>query len=49
MRDVSRVDQVKAAFSKLEASGANPVGLVLNGVPMRQYAYYYGGYGYAAT
>ena len=49
LADVSRVDQVKAAFTKLEAAGANPVGMVLNGVPVRQYAYYYGGYGYAAS
>lgn len=48
MRDVSRLDQVRAAYNKLDASGARPVGLVLNGVPIKQYAYNYGGYGYPA-
>lgn len=46
MRDVSRVDQVIETHARLVAAGAKPVGTVLNGVPTRQYGYYYGRYGY---
>jgi len=46
-RDFSRVEQVKAACQRLIASGARPVGTVLNGVPPRAYAYHYGSYEYS--
>jgi succinoglycan biosynthesis transport protein ExoP len=45
MRDLSRVDQVKKAYSRLSAVGAHTIGAVLNGVPAHRYAYDYG-YGY---
>jgi len=47
MRDVSRLDQVNVTHERLRAAGANPAGLVLNGVPCRLYAYRYGTYSYA--
>jgi len=47
MRNTSRVDQVRRAYSKLAQAGANPVGVVLNGVPVKRYEYSYGKYGYA--
>lgn len=47
MRNTSRVDQVRRAYSKLTQAGANPVGVVLNGVPTKRYEYAYGKYGYA--
>jgi Mrp family chromosome partitioning ATPase len=46
MRDVSRVDQVNSVRERLLAAGARPVGVVLNGVPTRAYAYRYGSYAY---
>ena len=46
-RDFSRMEQVKAACQRLIASGARPVGTVLNGVPPRAYAYHYGSYEYS--
>ncbi len=46
MRDVSRVDQVRRTYDRLMSADANPVGVVLNGIPTRRYAYRYGGYGY---
>jgi len=46
MRDVSRMDQVTAAQERLVGAGAKPAGLVLNGVPTKQYAYRYGTYEY---
>jgi hypothetical protein len=46
MRDVSRVDQVRRTYDRLLGAEANPVGVVLNGIPTRNYAYRYGGYGY---
>jgi succinoglycan biosynthesis transport protein ExoP len=47
MRDVSRVDQVRKSYDRLMATGARPAGIVLNGVPTRQYAYRYGTYAYS--
>ncbi len=47
MRDISRVEQVREAGLRLTAAGAEPVGVVLNGVPTRQYGYYYGRYAYS--
>jgi receptor protein-tyrosine kinase len=44
LRDVSRIDQIKKAYHRLLAAGGKPVGLVLNGVPTRTYAYHYGAY-----
>jgi len=44
MRDVSRMDQVNLAFERLAAAQGNPVGIVLNGVPSREYSYRYGRY-----
>jgi Mrp family chromosome partitioning ATPase len=46
LRDVSRIDQVKKAYERLQTTGGNPVGLVLNGVPAGAYAHRYGSYGY---
>jgi capsular exopolysaccharide synthesis family protein len=46
MRDVSRMDQINTAHDRLVGAGANPVGVVLNGVPTKQYAYRYGTYEY---
>jgi polysaccharide biosynthesis transport protein len=44
-RDVSREDQVRKACRRLEEAGANIVGGVFSGIPLRRYAYRYG-YGY---
>jgi len=44
MRDASRVDQVKKVRDRLISAGARTVGIVLNGVPVNQYAYRYGNY-----
>jgi succinoglycan biosynthesis transport protein ExoP len=44
LRDVSRVAQVKKAYERLLATGARPIGAVLNGVPAHLYAYRYGTY-----
>ncbi|GIW91308.1 MAG: hypothetical protein KatS3mg109_1740 [Pirellulaceae bacterium] len=44
MRDVSRSIQVRKAYERLCAVGADTVGLVLSGVPTYEYAYRYGGY-----
>ncbi len=46
MRDVSRFDQINRAHERLVAANAQPIGVVLNGVPVKQYAYRYGSYGY---
>ena len=46
MRDVSRVDQIRKAYERLVAAGGKPAGLVLNGVPLREYGYRYGTYAY---
>jgi succinoglycan biosynthesis transport protein ExoP len=46
MRDRSRLDQVKRTQERLLAAGARPVGIVLNGVPVRRYLYRYGNYAY---
>ena len=46
MRDVSRMDQVTTAHERLLGAGAKPAGIVLNGVPTKQYAYRYGTYEY---
>ena len=46
MRDVSRIDQLKKTYGRLIAAGSNPVGLVINGIPTKSYAYRYGSYAY---
>jgi len=46
MRAVSRSHQVHNAHLRLCQAGANPVGLVLNGVPTQSYYYKYGKYSY---
>ncbi len=46
MRDTSRLDQVRKAYARLDQANANPVGVVLSGVPVRHYAYRYGDYAY---
>jgi len=48
MRGVSRLDQVKRAHERLVAAGARPVGVVLNGIPAKRYAYRYGTYAQAS-
>ena len=47
MRNYSRLDQVRAVYRRLEGANANPIGVVLNGVPTKRYAYAYGKYAYA--
>ena len=44
LRDKSRIEQLIQAFNRLESSGANVAGSVLSGVPVREYASYYGDY-----
>jgi capsular exopolysaccharide synthesis family protein len=46
MRDRSRVDQLRRVLDRLAAAGSNSVGLVLNGVPAKDYSYRYGDYSY---
>jgi len=46
MQNHSRTNQLRQVCQRLEATGARPVGTVLNGVSSRQYASRYGGYGY---
>lgn len=46
MREVSRLEQVTAAYDRLTASGARPIGTVLNGVRASRYTYKYGSYAY---
>jgi len=43
-RDFSRIDQVSDAFGRLRSAGVKTVGAVLNGIPVRHYAYRYGAY-----
>jgi polysaccharide biosynthesis transport protein len=47
MRNVSRVKQVRMVYDRLKAADANPIGVVLNGVPAKRYVYAYGYYGYS--
>lgn len=44
LRDKSRIEQLVQAYHRLESSGANVAGSVLSGVPVREYASYYGDY-----
>jgi capsular exopolysaccharide synthesis family protein len=44
LRDKSRIEQLVQAYHRLEASGSNVAGSVLSGVPVREYASYYGDY-----
>jgi hypothetical protein len=46
MRERSREHQVKLAYRRLTASGAKPMGAVLNAVPSSYYASTYGNYSY---
>lgn len=46
MRDVSRMDQIRRILDRLEAAGSRPVGIVLNGVPVKNYSYRWGEYSY---
>jgi capsular exopolysaccharide synthesis family protein len=46
LRDVSRIDQIKKAYHRLLVAGGKPVGLVLNGVPTKTYAFNHGCYSY---
>jgi capsular exopolysaccharide synthesis family protein len=48
-RDFSRLDQSKAALSRMAAAGIHISGAVLNGIPSRQYAYRYGTYNYEVS
>ncbi len=45
-RDYSRIDQVDEAYRRMIAAGVNTAGAVLNGLPLHQYAFKYGSYGY---
>jgi capsular exopolysaccharide synthesis family protein len=49
MRDHSREPHVRQAIRRLRVTGAEPLGVVLSGVPVRSYAYRYGSYGYATS
>jgi polysaccharide biosynthesis transport protein len=44
LRDKSRIEQLIQAYHRLEAAGARVAGSVLSGVPVREYASYYGDY-----
>jgi capsular exopolysaccharide synthesis family protein len=44
MRDLSREEQVVAACRRLELAGAQTIGVVLNGVPIKTYLSKYGAY-----
>ena len=46
MRDYSRVDQFRKIIDRLEAAGSRTVGVVLNGVPVKDYSYRWGEYSY---
>jgi polysaccharide biosynthesis transport protein len=46
MRDVSRLDQIRRTEERLSAAGTPAIGVVLNAVPTRRYAYRYGSYSY---
>lgn len=46
MRDVSRLDQIRRTEDRLSAAGTPAIGVVLNAVPTRRYAYRYGSYSY---
>lgn len=43
MHNKSCRDQIVRAYERLQVVGANPLGIVLNGVPVSRYAYAYGG------
>ena len=45
MRDFSRESHVRMAHERLRSTGADTLGTVLNGVPVRSYAARYGSYG----
>jgi capsular exopolysaccharide synthesis family protein len=47
MRDRTREAQIRRAYERLVASGARPVGVVLNAVPTKRYASTYGDYSYS--
>jgi Mrp family chromosome partitioning ATPase len=49
MRDRSREPHVRQAIRRLRATAAEPLGVVLSGVPVRSYAYRYGSYGYVTS
>lgn len=49
LRDVSRIENIGRTTRRLEAAGATLAGTVFSGVPVRQYAYRYGDYRYAAA
>jgi polysaccharide biosynthesis transport protein len=46
LRDVSRADSVTRAQGRLAAAGVSILGRVMCGVPISEYAYRYGSYGY---
>jgi capsular exopolysaccharide synthesis family protein len=44
MRDVSHLDRIQHCCKRLSAAGIHPEGVVLNGIPIQQYARHYGKY-----
>jgi capsular exopolysaccharide synthesis family protein len=44
MQNKSCKHQIMEAVDRLSSAGANPIGMVLNGVPISRYAYAYGHY-----
>jgi capsular exopolysaccharide synthesis family protein len=47
-RDFSRLDQVEEACRRMAAAGVRNAGAVLNGIPIKSYAYKYGSYAYSS-
>jgi succinoglycan biosynthesis transport protein ExoP len=48
-RDFSRLNQSQAAHARMTSAGVRVVGAVINGIPVRQYAYQYGTYAYVGS
>ncbi len=44
LRDKSRIEQMVQAYARMESAGARVAGSVLSGVPVKEYASYYGDY-----
>lgn len=49
MRDRTRMNHIQQAYTRLEAAGANTVGVVMSGLPVRSYASRYGSYTYGKS
>lgn len=49
MRDRTRMSHIKRAHERLLTAGANPIGVVMSGLPVRSYASRYGSYSYGKS